>query len=219
VADPDTNPANTRQYAFFHALSKVKCEATQRVWSSLYKSAHSIRNDDIWADPVGYAVDAAAADVEAGSNPAVTKRTLLTLTEVPGSNQQAYYLDVGGQWVRPWIAPTDVPEPTSNDPSYGYQAQLYRGDDALITPTAGTWEIDYYAGIIRFFPGSTPPEQGWGAVKVTCYQYSGAFGGGMDADKIVTAQVDLFVVPSMLYNAQRFALVVVDSNGNVVVAR
>lgn len=219
MADPDTNPANTRQYAFFHALSKVKTEATQRVWSSPYKSAHSVRDRDIWGDAVGWVADAAAADLEAASNPAVTKHTLRTLTEVPGSNQQAYYLSVFANWIRPWIAPTDVPDPVTNNPSYGYQAQLYRADNTLITPTDGMWEIDYYAGVIRFFPGSTPPEMGWGAVKATCYAYTGRLGGGLDANQIVTAEVDLSVLPGNLYGSQRFALVVVDEDGNVVTAR
>jgi hypothetical protein len=178
MADPDITPRNTRVSAFFHGLSKVFTEDTQRVWSSLYKSSHSVKGNEVWADTVNYAVNAAAADAEAGANPAVTKYTVQTLTEIPGSNQQAYYLDVAGTWIRPWIAPTDIPDTVSNAPSYGYQAQLFRGDGVTpITPTEGTWEIDYYAGIIRFFPGSTPVDQGWGAVKVTLYQYTGAYGG------------------------------------------
>lgn len=216
MANPDTNPANTRLLAFFHALSKVQTEATQRVWSSLYKSSHSIRTGEVWADVVNYAVDAAAADLEAGSNPAVTKYTLTPLTEIPGSNGQAYYLDVAGAFIRPWIAPTDIPNPTTNAPSYGYQAQLYTGANVLITPTDGMWEIDYYAGVVHFFPGSTPLDQGWGAVKITAYIYSGAYGGSASVGNIVTMQADVQNLNNNLYSGNRFAFVVVDSNGDVV---
>jgi len=185
MADPDITTRNTRVTGFFHALSKVFTEDTQRVWSSLYKSSHTVRGSEVWVDPVNYAVNAAAADAEAAANPAVTKYTVADLTEIPGSNQQAWYLDVAGTFIRPWIAPTDIPNSITNDPSYGYQISLWQGDGVtLITPTEGSWEIDYYAGIIRFFPTFTPADLGWGAIKATLYVYTGAYGAGSSTSPI-----------------------------------
>jgi len=185
MADPDITTRNTRVTGFFHSLSKVFTEDSQRVWSSQYKSSHSIKGSEVWVDPVNYAINAAAADAEAGVNPAVTKHTVLDLTEIPGSNQEAWYLDIAGSWMRPWIAPTDIPNSVSNAPSYGYQITLWQGDGVTqITPTEGSWEIDYYSGIIRFYPGFTPLDQGWGAIKVTLYQYTGAYGAGSSTSPI-----------------------------------
>ena len=93
--------SSKRQLSYFHALSKAPSESSQNVYESLYKSAHSLRATDVWGDAVAYAVDVTAADSEAGSNPAVTKHTLVSLTEVPGSNGQAYYLEVGGVFIKP----------------------------------------------------------------------------------------------------------------------
>lgn len=186
MADPDLTPKNTRVTGFFHSLSKVFTEDTQRVWSSLYKSSHSVKGSEVWADPVNYAINAAAADAEASTNPAVTKYTVTDLTEIPGSNGEAWYLDVAGTFIRPWIAPTDIPNSITNAPSYGYQISLWQGDGVtLITPTEGSWEIDYYAGMIHFYKGYTPTDQGWGNIKVTCYVYTGAYGSGSTTSPIV----------------------------------
>jgi len=175
------NEALREQLGYFHALSRSANESTQEVFEAAFKSAHSVRGADVWADAVAVAVDVTAADSEAGSNAAVTKHTLLSLTEVGGSNGQAYFLDIAGAFIKPWIAPTDVPDPTTALASNGYQALLYQSDDTLITPTEGVWLIDYFAGIVLFQIGSTPSDEGWGTPKITCYQYTGAgvvAGGG-----------------------------------------
>lgn len=176
------NEALREQLGYFHALSKVSTNITQEVYESLYKSAHSTRGADLWASSVAVAADSTAADSEASSNNAVTKfgttSVPLELTQVSGSNGQAYYLEDTGTFIRPWIAPTDVPNPTTNAPSDGYQARLYQGTTGSspgteITPTEGTWVFDYYAGLVIFQQGSTPSDQGWGTPKIMCYQYSG----------------------------------------------
>ena len=167
-----------RQLGFFHGLSKVPTESTQNVYESKYKSAHSVKSDDIWADTINYAADIAAADSEAASNSAVTKYTLQSLTMIPGSNGQAWYLEIGSEFIRPFIDPVDIPHQTSNMPSFGYQALLYQNNDTLITPTEGSWLIDYYAGIIKFAEGYDPISMGWGNPKITCYVYTGNTGVG-----------------------------------------
>jgi hypothetical protein len=172
MATPSTNFQRGR--AYFHALSKTQTEGTQNVFESLYKSAHSQRASDIWAETVPYAADSSAADNNVVALPSVIKKyTQMSLTAIPGSNQQAWYLDSGTDFVRPWIAPTDVPQIATNAPSYGYQAILYDSSNNIIPPTEGIWEIDYYAGVIVFQEGYTPVDQGYGTPKVTCYVYIG----------------------------------------------
>jgi len=167
--------------AFFHSKSKVLTEVNQSgPYESLYKSAHSpVGEYDVWADPVGYAVNAAAADVIAAANAAVTKYTQVDLTEIPGSNQQAYYLDDAGTFIKPWIAETDIPEPTTKAPSYGYQMLLYQQDLTPVLLSDGRWVVDSYAGIVQFESGFTPVDMGYALpMKATLYAYTGAFGGG-----------------------------------------
>jgi hypothetical protein len=163
--------------AYFHALGKAMTEGTQNVYESLYKSSHNIKLTEIWSDVIGYAVDETAADVEASSNAAVTKITTESLTEIPGSNGQAYYFNSGGTFTRPWIGPVDIPNATTNAPSFGYNLQLFRSDGTTpIYTTDGAWSIDYYAGVIHFGVGFTPTDMGWGTPKATIYLYTGNYG-------------------------------------------
>lgn len=170
--------ATERQNAFFHSLSKATTNSTQYVFESKYKSAHSVKGSEIWADVISYCADSAAADAEATANAAVEKYTQVTLTEIPGSNGQAWYINNAGTFVRPWISPVDVPNSTTNAPSDGFQANLYTSTRTLVTPTAGVWFVDYYAGIVHFEVGSTPVDLGYGTPKITCYVYTGAYGAG-----------------------------------------
>lgn len=170
--------ATERQNAFFHSLSKATTNSTQYVFESKYKSAHSVKGSEIWADVISYCADSAAADAEATANAAVEKYTQVTLTEIPGSNGQAWYINNAGTFVRPWISPVDVPNSTTNAPSDGFQANLYTSTGTLVTPTAGVWFVDYYAGIVHFEVGSTPVDLGYGTPKITCYVYTGAYGAG-----------------------------------------
>ena len=160
--------------AFFHALGKTNTEATQNVFESLYKSAHNISPEDVRIQDVGYAVDVTAADLWVANNPTIGKKyTKVALTAVPGSNNQAWYLSDAGTFIRGWISPVDVPEPTTAAPSYGYQANLYDSSGTLIPPTSGVWVIDYFSGIVMFQAGYDPITMGWGAPKITCYVYIG----------------------------------------------
>jgi len=168
-----------RQLGFFHGLSKVPTESTQYVYESKYKSAHSVRSSDIWTDNITYAADKAAADSEAANNSAVTKYTMQSLTMIPGSNGQAWYLEIGGKFIRPYISPVDVPHSTTNEPSFGYEIELYQENNTLITPTEGAWLVDYYAGIIKFAEGYEPSTLGWGTPKISCYVYTGETGDSL----------------------------------------
>ena len=183
--------ATERQNAFFHSLSKATTNSTQYVFESKYKSAHSVKGSEIWADVISYCADSAAADAEATANAAVEKYTQVTLTEIPGSNGQAWYINNAGTFVRPWISPVDVPNSTTNTPSDGFQANLYTSTGTLVTPTAGVWFVDYYAGIVHFEVGSTPVNLGYGTPKITCYVYTGAYGAGTSSGGTLTGLTDV----------------------------
>ena len=183
--------ATERQNAFFHSLSKAATDSTQYVFESKYKSAHSVKGSEIWADTIAYCANSAAADAEATANAAVEKYTQVALTEIPGSNGQAWYINNAGTFVRPWISPVDVPNSTTNDPSDGFQANLYTSTGTLVTPTAGVWFVDYYAGIVHFEVGSTPANLGYGTPKITCYVYTGVYGAGTSSGGTLTGLTDV----------------------------
>lgn len=165
--------------SFFNALNKQLTEGTQYPFESLYRSLPNIPNNVVWSDSVTYAVNATAADNFVTANPTIAKKyTQFTLTAIPGSNNQAWYINDAGTFVTNWIAPTDIPDVTTNDPSYGYQATLYTSANVLITPTQGKWNIFYAQGIVLFETGFTPIDMGWGTPKITCYTYVGTKGGG-----------------------------------------
>ena len=185
--------ATERQNAFFHSLSKAATNSTQYVFESKYKSAHSVKGSEIWANTIAYCANSAAADAEATANAAVEKYIQVALTEIPGSNGQAWYINNAGTFVRPWISPVDVPNSTTNDPSDGFQANLYTSTGTLVTPTAGVWFVDYYAGIVHFEVGSTPANLGYGTPKITCYVYTGAYGAGTSSGGTLTGLTDVVV--------------------------
>ena len=176
------NTTIQRKLAFFHSLSKTMVEDSQNVFNSRFKSSHNVLLDEVWSDSIAYASGTTEALNEASINPAVTFHDKVTLTPIFGSNNQAYYFDDAGEFIRPWIAPTDIPEPITNDPSLGYVIRLYDEDDNLITGTDGNWEVNYYAGIIHFQPGSTPPQMGWGAIKASFFAYTGGYGASGTTD-------------------------------------
>lgn len=162
---------------FFHALSRVNLLNTQNSFESLYKSAHSITSKDVWLDTIGFATLVTDADNFTGNNPNIVRKYhLYALKEVPGTNNQAYYLEDPDTsiFVRPFISPLDVPDPITNQPSDGYRVRLYDSNFAPLTPTTGVWMCDYYSGIILFQEGYTPIDLNWALpIKIACYVYVG----------------------------------------------
>ena len=164
--------------AFFHAFSKANTEATQNLFESQYKSAHTVLNADIWAQAVGFANTSTDADSFATANPTIVKKYVKTsLTPIDGSNGQGWYLNASGTFIRSWVSPVDVPNSVSGAPSLGYTVTLYDGNGNVIPPTSGVWVVDYYAGIILFEKDTTPSLMGWGTPQITCYVYVGTKGG------------------------------------------
>ena len=179
------NPSNNfmLKLGYFHGSSKFPTEAAQYVFESLYASGHIVRSNQVWAEDIPYCIDFAAADAWVLANPTIGKKfTLQNLTEIPGSNGQAWFIDDVGTFVRNLIAPTVVPNTTTAAPSYGFDLQLFKSDNTQITPSEGVWAYDPYSGIIIFEVGYTPADMGYGIPKVTCYQYVGKMqsdmGGG-----------------------------------------
>ena len=193
-----------RKLAYFHALSKSMTENTQEVYESKYKSSHNIRLNEIWADDISFANTYNDAVNESISNNAVTLNEIVELSMIPGSNGQSYaYISggtfdslgnvtSGGQFIRPWIAPTDIPDTISNLPSNGYQVRLFRQDDTEVFLTTGAWAVDYYTGIIHFAEDYTPADLGWGNIKATFFHYSGNYGasGGTSVDAFTSVTFD-----------------------------
>jgi len=183
--------------SFFHALSKVNTEISQYVYESSYKSAHTVRGKDIWTDEIPYSIDFLTSDNWVIANPSIGhKYNLVDLTEIAGSNGQAWYLNDGGTFIDKWIAPTDVPNLVTKSPSFGFQLRLYQSDGVTIIPPAvGVWNIDYYAGIVLFQNGQTPNDLGYGIPKAIIYNYVGNCGTGSDSSSlsIIHTAINLIV--------------------------
>ena len=162
------------KYAYFHSVSKTLTEESQFTFNSGYNAGHVIFKKDVLADAIPYLPDQASADAFAAANPDKLKKyTLEPLTELIGSNGQTWYINDGGEWIRPIMLPPLAPDPVTNEPSNGLLSFLYQGDNTFIPPTDGTWFIDPYQGIVKFEEGFTPADMGWGNPKITCYAYVG----------------------------------------------
>jgi hypothetical protein len=161
-----------RKSGYFHSLSKAITNETQYPFESKFKSSHTIKYDEVWAESIPYCPDVASADAFAFNSSVIKKYELKELTEIPGSNGQAWYIN-DTKFVRPFISPVDVVEEGSNMPSIGFDAKLYKENETFISSTSGVWFIDYYAGIVHFESGYTPNDLGYGIPKISLYVYIG----------------------------------------------
>ncbi len=197
-------PTQAQQSAFgyFHSLQKVKTEETQNVFESQFKSSHNVQSSEVWAENVPFAADVTAADAAAASFPATIKKYSFTsLTEVVGSNGQAWFIDDGGTFVRPWIDPVDIPNSVTNIPSTGYEAKLFESDDTQVPPATGSWSINYYAGMVLFEPGFTPADLGYGVPKISAYAYiGGTVGGSSLSETAINQTAHGFIVGDSIYH-------------------
>lgn len=170
--------------AYSHAFGKTHYRGNppQEVYESQYKSLGNITPRDVWLDFVPYFDNALDAVQDSLTNSAVNYYDKVTLTPVPGSNNQAYRLEIAGTPIRPWISPVDVPDPSTNFPADGYELRLFTQNDNPISTTEGQWVVDYYAGLIMFQDGYTPPQMiangldiwnTWGDIKVSVFAYAG----------------------------------------------
>ena len=164
--------------SFFHVLGKVFIKQGQNVFESDYKSSHNIAKTEIWTSLVPYAANSTVADGYASTMSQVTKYNNVRLYPLQGSNQQVWFYDrnpttfgtsdanASGykpqSFTRPWISPVDAPNSVTNLPSYGYNVTLKDGSGTTIGAGDGTWEVDFYAGMVKFAVGKTPNVSGWG---------------------------------------------------------
>jgi hypothetical protein len=164
-----------RQYAYFHSVGKTLIEQNQNPFESLYSSGHVTFSNVVLTQTIPHFDTEAEADLWILSNPGILQKyTLQTLTELPGSNGQTWYINDGGTWIRPLITEALAPDPVTNEPSNGLIPRLYRSDNTLIPPTDGVWLVDPWQGIVKFEEGYTPSDQGYGTPKLTCYAYVGS---------------------------------------------
>jgi hypothetical protein len=168
-------PSSTLQakYSFFHSNNKTLSEETQYLFESLYSGGHVVFTKDILIDPIPYCPTIVDADAFVTANPAiVTKYSLVSLTMVPGSNGQSYYINDSG-WKKPILAGYLVPQASTNLPSTGFDPLLYTSAGVQIATTAGAWWVDPFQGIVKFDSAYTPSAMGWGTPKLTAYVYTG----------------------------------------------
>lgn len=169
-------PSSTLQQnsAFFHGLGRTLTVEGQYIYEAQYASSHVMFNKDIFSATIPFCSTISEADEYVSSNPTLIKKfTQYTLSEVPNTNQQAWYINDSGNWVRPILTEILVTNPTTNEPSIGFMPILYSSTGTQVSPGTGVWWVDSFAGIIRFGAGYTPSSLGIGTPKFTCYVYTG----------------------------------------------
>lgn len=179
------NTTLQRTAAFYHSLGKVQTEINNLVGNELYKSAHNVRSTEVWMDPISYAPSVGSASQYSdgvivrqvgSSSTAPDNINLFTspvyLYPLAQSNYQTWFMDTGtpsasvdgfvpsNEWIKPLINPSDVPN-DDGAPSFGYELIMYQRDG--VTPIAygsAYYDVDYFAGLIRFDLGKTPIDSG-----------------------------------------------------------
>ena len=179
-----------RKSGYFHSLSKAITNETQYPFESKFKSSHTIKYDEVWAESIPYCPEVADAETFALNNSSIIKKyELKELTEIPGSNGQAWYIN-DNKFIKPFISPVDVVNEITNMPSLGFEAKLYKNNGTFISPTSGVWFIDYYAGIVHFESGYTPNDLGYGIPKITLFVYIGKTIADL-INNVISTQSDL----------------------------
>jgi len=172
MATPSTN--FQRELGFFHASSKVQTLEGQYVFESNYSANHVTFLKDILSDTVPYLDTETGADAWIISNPGILKKyENYSLTNVDGSDGQAWYINEAGNWIKPIIVSALAPNQTTNSPSNGLVPKLYKNDGTRIYSTDGIWLVEPYQGMVLFQAGYTPSDMGYGIPKITCYAYIG----------------------------------------------
>jgi hypothetical protein len=168
---PNINSDLQRKAGFYHSLGKVLTEDGKYAGNELYKSAHNVSSGEVWMDSIPFAADLATAMM---NDDGVVVRQLGTVSNpvfiypLRNSNYQTWFIDAGTpsafsngfvpsvDWVKPLINPSDVPN-AAGAPSTGYSLRMYRPDGTTFQSYDNAFfEVDYFAGLIRFQSGATP---------------------------------------------------------------
>lgn len=207
---PSPSSLTERKTGYFHSLSKSITNDNQYQFESMFKSSHTIKYDEVWTDSISYCPDFESANNFAINNNSIIKKyELKELTEIPGSNGQAWYIN-DNKFVRPFISPVDVPQNLTNFPSAGFEAKLYKENGEFIPISSGVWFIDYYAGIVHFESSYTPTDLGYGIPKISLFVYIGKTVADLinDVNKFKTLITDfsLFSSDKLLISNDKISL-------------
>ncbi len=170
---PNINSDLQRKAGFYHSLGKVLTETNNLVGNEAYKSAHNVRSNELWMDPIPHANTYASASAVSDGN--IVRQVGTTsnpsyLFPLTGTNYQTWFIDTGtpsattdgfspsDEWVKPLINPSDVPN-SNGYPSFGYQLIMYRPNGTTqIAYNSAFYDVDYFSGLIRFQEGATPKD-------------------------------------------------------------
>ena len=170
---PNNSSTLRTNAGFFHSLGKVLTESTNSPGAEKYKSAHNVRSNEVWMDPIPFAIDFASAS-QYSDNIVVTQHGTpsnpLYLYPLTQTNYQTWFLDIGTPtpqpdgfepstgWVKPLINPSDV-QREDGFPSLGYGLSMYRPNgSASVAYGNAFFEVDYFAGLLRWEIGKTPAD-------------------------------------------------------------
>lgn len=171
-----------RKSGFFHSLGYVLTDKENSPANEKYKSSHNIQTSEIWVDKINFVQDFGSAEIEANNNNALTQYGDMTsqalLYPLEKTNYQTWFLDTGTPifngsakgftptdgWIKPLVSPVDITD-TDGSPSIGLSFRLFNGDGNEVPLLEGAWEVDYYAGLLKFNKGITPMNTGNGLGK------------------------------------------------------
>lgn len=173
---PIGNSSTQTKTGFYHSLGKVLTEVNNAPGNEKYKSAHSVISSEIWTTPVSYSPTLASASSYATGSPVTQIGSVITPTflyPLSGTNYQSWFLDSGtpswfpdgfipsDSWNKPLINPADVPN-GAGAPSFGFDLSMYQRNATTIPYGNAYYDVDYYAGIVKFDTGKTPKDSGNG---------------------------------------------------------
>lgn len=170
---PNLNSTVQLKGGFFHSLGKVITEVGNLAGNERYKSAHNVKSNEIWMDIVPYAPTIASASSYSDDIIIRAIGSLATPTylyPLLNTNYQTWFFDSGTpspaldgfepsvDWSKPLINPSDAPS-DEGLPSVGYDFRFYDPTGASwITYPNANYEVDYFAGLVRFDLGYTPKD-------------------------------------------------------------
>jgi len=134
--------------------------------------APQLDTNDIFAESVPYASDAAAADLNVTANPTIIQKiTSYQIDEIPASNGQGYAAystpgDTNSAMLKFFLTPAKY--------GAGYTFSLTDNVGTVIALTDGAYQFDHNNGILRFADTNTPVIEGYTLpLKITAYRYIG----------------------------------------------
>lgn len=167
---PNNNPNLQRTAGFYHSLGKVQTESNNLVGNEKYKSAHNIKSSDVWTDEIQYSPNFSNASSLADDIIVTQLGTIadpMYLFPLTLSNYQTWFFDSGTpsvasdgfipseNWNKNLISPSDVVD-LNGEPSDGFKFRMFKNDGTPISYDNSFYDVDYYAGLIRFQESATP---------------------------------------------------------------